>query len=322
PSVEPAAVIADRIVGKPWDNESLCDLVREALDFHDSVRRRRETFDSVDRERRHLRAAVEIASDIQRCVMPAGEVFVRGAEASCFFTAYQHATGDYVDVLSVPDGRTAVVMGDVCGHGLGAALYVFSARALLRSGLSQGNTLSTVLEQANGFLCSDMEAGRFMTLFAGLYDGSSRELSYINAGHAPPLVVGANCVRDVRRTAMPLGILEESTYRAARSIVLDPEETLLLYTDGAVEARQGDGELFGRQRLERFLMKRRSSAPRGLLRHLWNELLDFAGAEGTCDDLALLALRPQEVPDALRTAVPTGAGAARRGARGRRAREA
>jgi len=279
-----------RFVRKPWDEGELGAAVRDAIEFHDGTIGRREEFARADAERKTLGAAVEVASAIQRAILPKEEIVVRGGAAACSFTPCEHATGDYVDAMPLPDGRTAFLMGDVSGHGLGAALFVFTARALLRSGLAEGRDLATLLSRSNRFLCSDMGGERFMTLFLAVFDDATSELQWVNAGHVPPFVVGPGGVRELKRSAMPLGILADAPYGAVGSLRLGRDERLFAYTDGALEARGPDGEFFGMERLQKLVLAHRGAPPLELLREVRAAVTDFAGKRGLDDDLALLAV--------------------------------
>ena len=115
-----------RFVAKPWHNEALCALVREALQAHEFAR-----------EGSSLRGQVELVGEIQREILPR-TLDTAEAQTACWATPCEFASGDYVDTLALPGRRTAILVGDVSGHGLGAAIFVFTARALLRSGLQEG----------------------------------------------------------------------------------------------------------------------------------------------------------------------------------------
>jgi serine phosphatase RsbU (regulator of sigma subunit) len=280
-----------RFVRKPWDEGELSAAVRDALEFYDATLSRREAFARADAERKTLGAAIEAASAIQRAILPSDEIVVRGGAAACSITPCEHATGDYVDAMVLPDGRTALFVGDVSGHGLGAALFVFTARALLRAGLADGEDLATVLRRANAFLSRDMVGERFMTLFVGLFDERTATLEWVNAGHVPPLVAGGGGLRELRRTAMPLGILAEAPPPKPQALELGRDELLFAYTDGVLEARGPDDEFFGMERLQRLVLAHRGAPPLELLREVRGAVTAFAGTRGLQDDLALLALR-------------------------------
>lgn len=281
-----------RYVAKPWDNEAFAALIVEAIEDHESHGHRR----AAEVERHTLKEAVASVGDLQRSILPEA-LRVVDADAACSYSFCEHATGDYVDAFALPDGRTALLAGDVCGHGLGAALFVFTARALLRSGLTDGKDLADVVERTNRFLCRDMEDGRFLTLFAAVHDPARESLAYVNAGHASPLLVGEDEVRELPRTALPLGIADGALFDNVQEIPLRPDETLFAYTDGLTEARNPDRELFGVPRLVEVLEHARHLAPCDLLTRIRNVVLAWADGVEVEDDVALLALRPHPSPE-------------------------
>jgi sigma-B regulation protein RsbU (phosphoserine phosphatase) len=274
-----------RFLAKPWEREALLAAVLEALDAHEAILRGRS-----------VAHAVEHAGDVQRSLLPAGRVRLEAGEAACLTTAHEYATGDYVDVLALPNGGAALLLGDVCGHGIGAALFMFTARALLRSGLVEGAGLAEVVERTNRFLCRDMSAGRFMTLFAAVHDAGRGTLAYVNAGHAAPLLVSKSGVRELPRTGVPLGLIEEARYGPGATAPLRPGDTLFAYTDGVTEARDARQELFGAERLVELLEGAGGLAPGEIVDAVSRACRDFAGARGMQDDAAVLAYRPAAVP--------------------------
>ena len=282
-----------RYIAKPWDNESFARVVDEAIALYDANQKRRAELHEANDERQNLRAAVDSVGDIQRSLLPTDNLEVVGAEAACSLTFCEHATGDYVDAVRLKGGRTALIVGDVCGHGLGASLFVFTARALLRSGLIDGHSLADVVARTNRFLCADMAGGRFLTLFVGIHDPARETLQYLSAGHNPVLLFGDEGeVRELARTAIPLGIVEEADFTEVNTVPLRADETLFAYTDGVVEARHGELGLFGEERLIDTVVQARGKRPAGLLRSIREALDEFVGPGAPQDDMSLLAYRP------------------------------
>ena len=283
-----------RYIAKPWDNERFARVVDEAIALHDTTLERRREFHEANDERQSLLAAVDSVGDIQRSLLPSDNLEVVGAEAACSFTFCEHATGDYVDAVRIPGGRTALIVGDVCGHGLGAALFVFTARALLRSGLADGHALVDVVSRTNRFLCKDMAGGRFLTLFLGIHDPAKESLTYLSAGHNPVLLLeNGEEIRELERTAIPLGIVDDAEFGEIRTVPLRAGETLFAYTDGVVEARDENCGLFGEERLVDTVIQERQRKPGDLLRAVREALVEFVGREGAPqDDMSLLAYRP------------------------------
>jgi sigma-B regulation protein RsbU (phosphoserine phosphatase) len=288
-------------VAKPWDQEKLRSIVDQAISAHDTDLKRHRDYVEADRERRALRKAVDRVSAIQRSILPENRSRGADATAAWSYTPCEHASGDYVDTLALPEGRTALILGDVSGHGLGAAVFVFTARALLRTGLADELPLDMVLARTNRFLCNDMAEGRFLTLFIAIHDPETRTLTYVNAGHHPALVAHEGEMRELTRTALPLGIIEDASYAEIGTTSFEPGMTFFAYTDGVIEARRKDGELYGTERLNELLLREAAVDPGDLLTRVCDAVTDFVGGADAQDDLTLLAYRlavPAEVvPD-------------------------
>jgi len=292
-----------RFVSKPWEPADLAAAVRDALNYRAEAKSRAQEVLSLRRERTSLRNAVDLAAEIQRTVLPRGEPRIAGAQAACSFTPCEFASGDYLDLFPAADGRTAIVMGDVTGHGLGAALFVFTARALLRAGMSEEPDLARAMTRANRFLKRDMGGERFMTLFLGLFDADLAEIEFVNAGHPPPLIAGPRGVRELSRTALPLGLMEDASYDVRGRARIAPDECLLAYTDGVVEARDPGDAFFGASRLQELLMSRMDRPPSEIIEAVRRSVEAHGGGRPLEDDVSLLAIRPAPVSFAALRAV-------------------
>jgi serine phosphatase RsbU (regulator of sigma subunit) len=194
--------------------------------------------------------------------------------------------GDFYDVFEVKDGRVAVLVGDVCGHGLDAARTSTLVRDVVHAFAHQFKSPSLVLRKANEFLIEKKTAG-FVTVHLGILDSDTGLLRYSSAGHPPVLLRRASGeIEALGSGSSPLGINPETHWKMAE-IEMEADDILLLYTDGLIEARR-DGELFGQKRLEQLLKRKRLSLLR-LPYLILDQVLAFSG--GTLrDDLAILAV--------------------------------
>ncbi|MFI5401580.1 MAG: PP2C family protein-serine/threonine phosphatase [Planctomycetota bacterium] len=276
-----------RFVAKPWDDDAFAALVLEAVEAHDLGRRRV----SAEEERHSLRMMLRRVRKLQLGLYPKPRVVLGSGEAACACAPCEHATGDYVDVVALDRDRTALIVGDVAGHGLEAALFAVEARALVRWGLAEGDDVATVVARANRLLCHDLGGGRFLTLFTAVHDAAAGHLEYVNAGHLPALLTGPEGVRELERTGLPLGLMEDARH-GVRRVPCGPADLLLAYTDGLTEARDAHDEFFGVERVKAALAVGPVSPPEQL-RALTDALLAFAGADAAQDDLTLLAYRPR-----------------------------
>jgi serine phosphatase RsbU (regulator of sigma subunit) len=191
------------------------------------------------------------------------------------------AGGDFYDVMTLGDGRTGLLLGDVSGHGREALRHAALVRYTVRTFLAAGHDPAEALARADDCLDSDLD-GHFATVVAAVYDHDSHTLRYAKAGHHPPVIIGTAHDPDAEPVAPPLGaglgIRPEPC-----ELTLDPGSTVCLFTDGLIEARR-DGLLLGRETLVELLDRGRPTGP---------ELLDWVvtHADEISDDLAVCVLR-------------------------------
>ncbi len=204
-----------------------------------------------ERERQRLEQELTIARDIQQALLPQGlndfpHLAVTGVHYPCHSVG-----GDYFDVFPISEDRTAFLIADVSGKGLGAALLTTMLQGAL-SGMTLGTDPVRVFNHINKFLCEHSEVGRYATMFFGIIS-SDGTLEFIRAGHPSPLLIRRGQVSDLyTEGSFPVGLIPEATYTAS-SLKLEPEDTLVLFSDGVTEAEDTARELFGFQRLRETL---------------------------------------------------------------------
>jgi serine phosphatase RsbU (regulator of sigma subunit) len=238
-----------------------------------------------------------LAETLQRSFMPSVGARLRHFDlGQSYHPALKEADvgGDFFDVFRVPDGRVALVMADVSGKGLPAAMQTAMVKYMLRAYAVEEPTPAQVLERLNRGLCSFIDPDLFVSAFYGLLCAESGEMQYGNAGHESPLLAlkehGYCTSLDV--TGPVLGLDRAVSY-FNRNVCLQPGDVLLMYTDGVTNARRG-GELFGRDRLEALLPGLASRRAGRIVSHIYRTVRAFA--EGDLhDDCALLALKAKEV---------------------------
>jgi serine phosphatase RsbU (regulator of sigma subunit) len=237
---------------------------------------------------------IRLVQDVQRAYQPEqderaiGRIRVAGMNVLC-----EDASGDYYDFIELPGGRIAAVIGDVSGHGLGAALVMAQARALLRAFSATEADLPRVLNLLNDFLSADMSGGRFMSAFVALADPEQGVLEWQNAGHPPALLYRAAAGRVERLGAhgRVLGVFPGADFAANPPVRLAPGDTLLLYTDGATEALNREGSMLGEAGLVEELSRSAGGGPAAVLEAVRRRVVEWTGAESFKDDLTLVALQ-------------------------------
>jgi sigma-B regulation protein RsbU (phosphoserine phosphatase) len=205
----------------------------------------------------HQRTVQELdfAWQIQASFLPDTLPQVDGWQLAATLNPCKETSGDFFDVLALPNGRLGILIADVADKGLGAALYMALSRTLIRTyALEHQSRPESVLQAANQRILTDTHSDMFVTVFYGILDPGSGHLAYANAGHNPPYLFkspsspASDGPRRLPSTGMPLGILEDASWEA-RSVDLDHGDALVLYTDGVTEAQNALDEFFGDQRL-------------------------------------------------------------------------
>jgi sigma-B regulation protein RsbU (phosphoserine phosphatase) len=242
-----------------------------------------------ERERQRLEQEINIARDIQQALLPrnfpdAPNFAVTGVNFPCLSVG-----GDYFDVFPLSDGRTAFVIADVSGKGLGAAILTTMLQGAL-SGMTLGTDPARVFNHVNRFLCDHSEVGRYATVFFGILDQDGH-LEFINAGHPSPFLIRRGAAEEAfTEGSYPVGLVPEAQYTAA-CLKLEPGDTLVLFTDGVTEAMDPDDQLFGVPRLKQLL----TGQPECPLEHLQKCVLEavenFTRGARQADDLTLLIVR-------------------------------
>jgi serine phosphatase RsbU (regulator of sigma subunit) len=220
-----------------------------------SVENARLHADSLDKVR--LQKDVEIARRIQHHLLPPVPTDLAGLQVALRYVAAEQASGDTYDLVKLRDGRFAMMVGDVTGHGVGAALLTHAVQAALRSYLELIDDVATIVTRINQRLVAGVETGNFMSLLLAIVDPKARTLQYVNAGH-PGLVV---CQRDkvvvLEKTGMVLGVVGDQVYTASPTVQLGEGDLLFAHTDGVDEAMSPGREVFGDDRLRTLLQQAR-----------------------------------------------------------------
>jgi sigma-B regulation protein RsbU (phosphoserine phosphatase) len=242
-----------------------------------------------ERERQGIERELTIARNIQQALLPRGfrdlpHLTIMGMNAPCLDVG-----GDYFDVVPIDGQRTAFLIADVSGKGLGAALLTTMLQGAL-SGMSIGADPVRVFRHINSFLCERAEVGRYATLFFGIL-GRDGELEYLNAGHPSPLLLRRGEVTELFTAgSFPLGLVPEAEYSTARA-TLEPGDTLVLFSDGVTEAADPNQQEFGISRLQGMLAGQHDVPLEQLQQTIVESVERFAGEASQADDITLLLVR-------------------------------
>jgi serine phosphatase RsbU (regulator of sigma subunit) len=226
-------------------------------------------------EKEKLERELEIAHVIQESILPKQIPVQPGWQITAYWQPARAVSGDFYDFFPYPDGRLGVLIADVTGKGVPAALVMAVTCSILRTAAMSETSPGAILEQVNNLLCTYMPANMFVTCLFGLIDPANGTLRFANAGHNLPLKVAGGMVHELRATGMPLGLLPGMTYEE-KEAYLQPGSGLLLYTDGIVEAHNSSREMFGSSRLLACLAE--TSFQPDVVERLLARLAEFTGA--------------------------------------------
>jgi len=242
-----------------------------------------------ERERQRLEQEIGIARDIQQALLPKNfrdfpHLAVTGVNFPCLSVG-----GDYFDVFPLDDRRTAFLLADVSGKGLGAALLTTMLQGAL-SGMTLGTDPARVFNHVNRFLCDHAEVGRYATMFFGILEDSGR-LEYINAGHPSPILMrGGKAEEAFTEGSFPVGLVPEAEF-STTTLQLAPNDTLVLYSDGVTEAMDPDEQLYGNGRLRAVLAGKDEMTLDQIQKTVLESVENFARGARQADDLTILLVR-------------------------------
>ncbi len=244
-----------------------------------------------------LRKEVDIARAIQQQLMPEGSPAVPGFDIAGWSRPASETAGDYYDWQLLADGRIAVAIADVSGHGIGPALLMAVCRAYARAIVPGGSTLQSALKQINELVSKDVREGRFVTFAVVIVDPKTGACELLSAGHAPIFLYRAKdqSIDELRGQGIPLGIDALHEYEPARPLQLEPGDALVMVTDGFYEQkRKGDREELGRPRLRDCIREHGGSSAKTIIERLDAQTLAFAGDEPQSDDMTAVVIRREK----------------------------
>jgi len=244
------------------------------------------------RQSEALRLDLEVGRRIQTGFLPKRLPAIPGYEIAAWWEPAEGVGGDYYDVLPLPDGRVGLVIADVSGHGIGPSLLMSGVRAMLHVLARTDSDPSKILSRLSETIRDDFEFGRFVTLLFVVLDTKRNEIRWVNAGHGPSLLLDrrTGACRTLETTALPLGFSDDHEFPAAGPVRLHSGDLLLLATDGSIELRDPDGEMFGRPRLEEALCAHQREPAAAVCEALREAITAFRSDVPPPDDVTLLVL--------------------------------
>jgi phosphoserine phosphatase RsbU/P len=281
-------------------NRGAFDFLIKPIDFNDfeltlaktiqQTRASREA-EQTRRQLAQFHQELSIAANIQQSFMPAGASLSRpGIQLHATMLPAHIVGGDFYDFFELDDHRLGMVVGDVSGKGISAALVMTVTRTIMRTVALQGASAGECLSEVNRCFCRDNRSELFVTLFYALLDLNTGELECANAGHPPAFRVEPRGVVTPLwpLNGVPLGFWETNNYETERT-TLNPGDNFVLFTDGLTEARNRAGDFFTTERFEAYLAQAAGASPEALIAGIIQTVQAFAEGTPQTDDLTVLA---------------------------------
>lgn len=247
-------------------------------------------------EKKRMDHDLHIARDIQRILLPSSAPSIAGYEISGLNIPARQVSGDYFDYIEIDEEHLGVAIADVSGKGVPASLIMAMCRSVLRSQAAGNHSASAVLHKVNRQLFPDIKEDMFISMAYFILSHTSPEITMSRAGHDAPLLYSARdqSIRKLNPPGMALGIDSGGVFDRITGdfkVSLEPNDCLILYTDGVTEALDSQGDEYG---MEKMIQAIQASAPEGasaILRKLTEDVREFAGNQPQSDDITLIAIR-------------------------------
>ena len=246
-------------------------------------------YDADARERARFEFDFRIAAGIHQSLLPPGQHAGPFFSVAAVSVPSRRVGGDFFDYQELAPGRFGFIIGDVSGKGLPAATLVSATLGMFGAEIAYLHEPSALLERINRSLLRRPIEGRFLTAFLGVLDGDGR-LAFASGGEVPPFLVSASGVGALELSGMVIGLLPDVQFEEA-SVTLSPGDVVVAMSDGVTEARNGEGDEFGRSRVETAIARRHGALPQDVIDGLLAALREFCGEAPQSDDLAILVLR-------------------------------
>lgn len=246
-------------------------------------------------ERRRLEEELELSAIVQRALLPQVPPQIQGVELAAFSRPAAIVGGDYFDFFYYRDGTPGLVIADIPGHGVSAGMLMSSLQTAIRTMSPETDAPSEILERINRFYLHNIHFTTFVTIFLARFDPVTHTLTYVSAGHNPPVVVRQRDSEVIwlNRTAPAIGLSEEFHPRT-EFVTLEHGDILFLYTDGVTEAFNHVFEQFGTMRLAELLRKNADLGAADIIQTIRQGLEIFGNGHALEDDTTFVALKVLE----------------------------
>jgi len=245
-------------------------------------------------EKGRMERELQMAHEIQAGLLPGEMPQVSGWEFVARWQPAREVAGDYYDFIPLDPGggQLGLVIADVSDKGMPAALFMALTRSVVRASVGHAPSSADGIAHANRLICEDATGGMFVTLFYAQLNPETGDMTYVNAGHNPPLLYRADqdLLTELTSTGMALGVMEDTSFEQ-RTVRLNAGDFVFLYTDGVTEALDSQRREFGEERLQRVILDKRHAPAAEMVAGLEQALREFVGASSPADDITVVAAK-------------------------------
>jgi len=279
--------LGEKIYGVPYSSEELAHLSVLATQIASALQNIQLLQENVGRQ--VLEEELKIARKIQTQLLPSKPPRLDGFDLSAVTVPSRYVGGDYYDYVLTDAGKLALVVADVSGKGIPASILTASLQAAVRSNADAQDRPGLMMSRLNKLMYENTSASEFATLFYGVVEIETGELTYANAGHDFPLLIDGEGAQPLEESGIVLGCLEDFEYHTSRCTI-PSNGTLAIYTDGLTDSESRSGEYFGTGRLHEVLIKHAHGNADEICENVIDEVKRFGSSE-TLDDLTLVVLK-------------------------------
>ena len=248
-----------------------------------------------EQERIFIEKQIKWAWDIQMRLFPSTNPIIPGASIAGYSMPARQVGGDYYDFVPFDKNSMGVILADVAGKGVSAALLMTMVKGVCHTFPFGEETISELLSVLNRLLIKQGLYDRLITMIAGVYNYRTRIFRYSNAGHNPFIIYrkSSNSVEEFPSLNLPLGVLEEEDY-SVNEVQINPGDAMVIFSDGVVEAKNTSGEEYSEAKLGRFLLKNSTGSAKIILEELFSSLKDFSQSQPQYDDITIVVLKARD----------------------------
>lgn len=236
-----------------------------------------------------VKKELELASEMQNMLLPTQLPKNDQLDIAAFYQSHDQVGGDYYDVIWINDNELVFCIADVSGKGVSAAILMSNFQANLRAGVKHSISLEALVSDLNQKVMDNAKGEKFITMFIGIYEKDSRNLTYINCGHNPPIFYNNGEIDELKGGCPGLGMLDDLPPPNIRTVKAGKNAVLICYTDGLVEVENNENSEYGTERISSVLKSHSNESMDNLNKYLVSDLNKFKQDQPYIDDIAILS---------------------------------